>query len=206
MALLPDQIAFFRTTNLQGEPDYYHVGDDVTFDFGDNFNDKYKSVEVGETAKVRCYQHINGSGLTHEYQPGRHQNIDAQISGLSKFQVLALDTAFAVGLKLHDKTGGEPGDYKMVFEAADIGRVEVPSGLDEYVFLPSSSSTNETTCAIYVFDRSGVAVATGAVFFHWDQHTHEIQITTHQETFPANMTYTRDDQTRASFYLESIKK
>ncbi|POZ63413.1 beta/gamma crystallin domain-containing protein [Chromobacterium alticapitis] len=204
MALLPDQIAFFRTTDLQGEPEHYKVGDDITLH--GELNDKYKSLEVGETAKVICYQHINGSGLSHEYQPGRHQNIDAQISGLSKFQVLALDTAFAVGLKLHDKTGGAPGDYKMVFVAADIGTVEVPSGLEHYSFLPSSSSTNETTCAIYVFDRGGNPVASGAVFFRWDPHSHEIHITTHPETFPTNMSYNRDDQTRVSFFLDSVKK
>ncbi|WP_199152665.1 beta/gamma crystallin domain-containing protein [Chromobacterium sp. ASV23] len=205
MALLPDQIAFFRTKDLQGEPDFYKVGDDITFQFGDNFNDKYKSVEVGETAKVRCYQHTNASGLTHEYLPGRHQNIDAQISGLSKFQVLALDTAFAVGLRLHDKTGGAPGEYTMVFEAAEIGRVEVPSGLGNYVFLPASSSSNETTCAIFVFNRDGISVASGAVYFRWDPHTLEIHITEYEETFPANMSYHKDDQTRITFYLDAVK-
>lgn len=204
MALLPDQIAFFRTSDLQGEPTYYKVGDDVTLH--GELNDKYKSVEVGETAKVICYQHINGSGLSHEYPPGRHQNIDAQISGLSKFQVLALDTLFAVGLKLHDKTGGEPGDYKMIFEAAEIGRVEVPSGQDGYVFLPASGSSNEVTCAIFVFDRGGSPVALGTIYFQWDPHKHEIHITSHPETFPANMSYHRDDQTRITFSLNSVKK
>lgn len=203
MALLPDQIAFFRTNDLQGEPTYYKVGDDVALH--GELNDKYKSVEVGETAKVRCYQHINGSGLTHEYQPGRHQNIDAQISGLSKFQVLALDTRFAVGIKLHDKTGGEPGDYRMEFKAAAIGEVEVLSGQDEYAFLPASGDSNEITCAIFVFDRDHGTVALGTVYFQWNAHSHEIHITSYDETFPANMSYHKDDQTRITFYLDAVK-
>jgi hypothetical protein len=196
-------IAFYREKNLEGTPEYYNIGDDITFHQGDAYNDDYNSLDViSANAKVNCYQNTDGSGVFHVYMPGTYDNLDL-MKGLSKFQVLPLDATFSISVKLQDNTGGAPGDYTMTFSAAGIATVDVLSDADDYTSLPSTASTDEITCAIYV--RSNIDyhyAATGSVYLQYNATTGVITVT-QTEDFPTNMSVTQDDATKFTFYLNS---
>lgn len=83
---LAGSVLFYRKWNFGGEAEHYKLGDNITFWEGDNFNDKYLSLEVTGKLKVHCYQHSNGKGIYRIFPPGRYSNLTA-MGGLSKFWV-----------------------------------------------------------------------------------------------------------------------
>lgn len=201
-----DAIFFTSTGLVPGPGDAYFQGDNIDFCSGsDPLNDEYHSLIVANGTRVNCWQHCNGTGQFRTYTDGPHDDI-SDIGGLSKFQVLPMESSYAIGLKLTDGTGlgHPPGFYEMTFVAHDIGDAGVPSGAEDYVYLPSSSSEAVLTCAIYVRNlQSGVYVATGSVYLQWDHETGIISIDDQEETFPSNMSVTQDDNTHFTFTLNS---
>ncbi|CAJ1923090.1 beta/gamma crystallin domain-containing protein [Aeromonas jandaei] len=197
--------SFYRQLNFGGSPERYLAGSDVTFSYGDNFNDKYLSLIVDDGLKVRCHQHSDGSGIYKEYKTGSYKNMGGEIGGLSKFQVLTNQTSFMMAVQLQTKVPGyKPGEMSMDFNAADIGSV---TALNEYgyVSLPSSATTNYTVCAVYVRDlMSGIYLATGSVYFRWDELAGIIVINDNDSNLPYNLTYMQDSATSFTFTLESL--
>lgn len=60
---LAGEAVFYRQLNFGGTAEKYNIGADVTFWDGDNYNDKYLSLQVSGNTKVHCYQHSQGTGI-----------------------------------------------------------------------------------------------------------------------------------------------
>ncbi|MCM0147001.1 beta/gamma crystallin domain-containing protein [Photobacterium galatheae] len=196
-------LAFYREKNFGGTPEYYSLGDDVTFHNGDNFNDKYLSLKVINPVKVNCYQHSDGSGIFHSYTLGDYASIE-EMGGLSKFQIIEIDTHFAISMRLIDETGGEPRQFMMTFNAHNIGDAQIWSGDQEYSLLPVTENDDLVTCAIYIRDMTtGEYIANGSMYFQYNTNNGIVEIVTPPETFPPNLTVKRIDNTKFDFTLTS---
>ncbi|WP_192016750.1 beta/gamma crystallin domain-containing protein [Photobacterium arenosum] len=194
-------VAFYREKNFGGSPDYYQLGDDITFHFGDDYNDKYLSLKVINPVKVHCYQHTDGSGIFKSYTHGDYASIE-EMHGLSKFQIVNIDTHFAVSMRLIDETGGEPRQFLMTFNAHNIGDAEFWSGEETYTSLPVTESSELITCAIYIRNiATGEYIANGSMYFHYNTTHGIIDVVTPGETFPPNLKITRVDSTKFDFTL-----
>jgi len=194
-------VAFYREKNFGGSPEYYQLGDDVTFHYGDHFNDKYLSLKVINPVKILCYQHSDGSGIFKSYTQGNYASIE-EINGLSKFQIVGIDTHFAVSMRLIDQTGGEPHQFLMTFNAHNIGDAEFYSGKDSYTPLPVTENNDLVTCAIYIRDMTtGEYIANGSMYFQYNATHGIIEVTTPEETFPPNLKVIRIDNTKFDFIL-----
>lgn len=194
-------VAFYREKNFGGSPEYYQLGDDITFHFGDAFNDKYLSLKVVNAVKINCYQHSDGSGIFKSYTQGDYASIE-EINGLSKFQVVDIDTHFAVSMRLIDATDGEPRQFLMTFNAHNIGNTEFWSGDMVYKSLPVTENNDLVTCAIYIRDMSsGEYVVNGSMYFKYNANNGIIEIITPEETFPPNLKVIQIDNTKFNFTL-----
>lgn len=165
-------IAFYRQHKFWGEPEYYNIGDDITFWQGDDFNDKYLSLKVIKPAKVHCYQHSTGKGIHKVYTKGDYPSLD-ELEGLSKFSVIPDNTYWAIALRLIDETKSPAGRYQLTFVAHGVGSTAIESTHKDdnakYTQLESTASENEITCAIYVRDmQTGVYVIIGSIHLHYD--------------------------------------
>ncbi|QUJ68985.1 hypothetical protein KDD30_07965 [Photobacterium sp. GJ3] len=196
-------VAFYREKNFGGSPEYYGLGDDVTFHYGDNFNDKYRSLKVINPVKINCYQHSDGSGIFKTYTQGDYADL-AEIDGLSKFQILEIDTYFSISMRLIDQSGGEPRQFLMTFNAHNIGQAEFWSGNNDYTALPVTDNSDLVTCAIYIRDMSsGEYISNGSMYFQYNPQHGMIEIVTNSETFPSNLKVQRIDNTKFDFTLLS---
>ncbi|MBB3231330.1 beta/gamma crystallin domain-containing protein [Halomonas stenophila] len=170
-------VAFYRKHDFGGEPEYYNIGDDVTFWQGDDFNDKYLSLIVIKPAKVHCYQHSTGKGVHKVYAKGDYPSLD-ELEGLSKFLVIPDNAYWAIALRLIDETKSPVGRYQLTFVAHGLGKTAIESSHKDdsakYAQLESTTSDNEITCALYVRDmQTGAYVITGSIHLHFDS-THGV--------------------------------
>ncbi len=204
----PNEVAFFWREKFQGQVDGYKVGDSRVFVHGVNpENDQYKALKVGAAARVHGWQNYDGTGKYAEWGPGDHDMVDVEVSGLSKFQVLASGTTFALEVRLVDQTGGVAGAYELTVIAAGVGEVKASSGDPAYKLVGTASTSGEVTTQIAVRATGWPQpyVANGSVYFKWNRHSGSVEVTPFPETFPRNMHVLKDDPTRFTFFLDRIE-
>lgn len=196
-----NQTQFYTSSNFGGSPHTYSVGDDVNL-YPGNLNDKFKSAIVGSAAKVLAWKHDSGVG-TYTELTGRNPDISS-IGGLSRFKVLPSDTR-VIAFQFKDATGGAPKRYSLKVNAADVGERLLYSNEDDEFKLVGTMPVRgpSVTTAIYVRDeQTGVYLATGSIFFQWNEQAQQVDIVS-QENFPAQLKYERQDANRFIITLVS---
>jgi len=199
----PSQSQFYESVSFGGAPRIYSVGDDVNL-YPGFFNDKFKSVIVGPGAKVLAWQHANSTGH-YAVLTGNNPDITS-IGGLSRFKVLANDTR-VIAFKFKDATGGEAKRYSLKVNAADVGEQLLYSNEDDEFKLVGTMPVSgpPVTTAIYLRDeQTGVYLATGSVYFQWNEGTKQVDIVS-QENFPAQLKHEREDASRFIITLTSTQ-
>lgn len=185
----PTTAVFYQKKDYEGTGDVYPLGQDVSVP--GSLNDKYLSVAIGASAKVIAWQHYNESGIYQEWTSS--QSDISSIGGLSRFRVVDDDTR-AISFLFKDTTGGENRQYSLKVDARDVGAVTLYSTIEEDQYglvgiLPAGGPP--VTTAVYVRDeRSGVYIATGSVFFKWNEETKEVDVV-ENENWPKQLSQKR---------------
>lgn len=193
-SVAPDEVDFFDKTNFDGNSYRYHIGDDVNL-YPGALNDKFNSVIVGSGAKVLAWQHANASGVYRELT-GKNPSM-AELKGLSRFKVIDDDTR-VIAFLFKDTTGGDPKQYSLKLDAADVGEKLLYSNEDDDYKLVGTIPDDGTvvTTALYLRDeKSGQYLAIGSVYFQWNKTTTQVDIVS-SENFPKQLKSERAGPTK----------
>ncbi|EFA79229.1 putative calcium-dependent cell adhesion molecule-3 [Heterostelium album PN500] len=226
------QAIFFTSKNLTGTAVTYNEGDTIAFAPNDQYNvgfynsffnqsfhyyynhyaDKFLSCNIGSSVWVNAYQHndvYNPEPGVHENLPSGVHNDLSSLQGLSMFQVLANQFAYAIDVKLvcKDSLVSSPaGSYAFTIIPYQVNPVTCKNG-DDYVQCPIpqlSPPDSEIVCQITVAQTAwpGATVANGSVYFKYDPSTGIISFR-QTEGFPTNMDLVQDGKTQFSFGILS---
>ncbi len=201
--MLETEACFFLGVAFLGDQTCYPIGADIALEAEEgNLNDKFKSVKVGVAAKVLAWQHTNETGEYEEWV-GDHPDISS-IGGLSRFKVVYAST-LAIALRFEDNTDAPDGTHCMTAESYDVGKAKSCSGDPEFKLvgiIPENGPP--VTTAIYVRNEvTGVYVATGSIFFHWNGDENQIDIV-EDANFPSNCSHERHSANEFIIRLESL--
>ncbi|WP_326655004.1 beta/gamma crystallin domain-containing protein [Streptomyces sp. NBC_01750] len=196
-----DQVTFYAQLSFAGEAHTYDLGADENLHPGE-LNDKFKSLKVGQQAKVLAWQHANQTGKYREWN--LDQSDITGIGGLSRFKVTR-DTTLPIAVRLEDLTGGQNRQYSLKVDSFEVGQILVYSGDLEYGLVGIMPEDGPpVTTAIYVRDeQSGNYVATGSVYFAWNGTTKSVDVAD-ETNFPDNMRYKRDGRNQFIFELTAV--
>ncbi|WP_137939361.1 beta/gamma crystallin domain-containing protein [Chitinivorax sp. B] len=183
------EACFYGLKHFEGAPTCYAVGTEITFSAGDQLNDYYKSVRVGLNAKVVAWQHNNGTGIYREWVGDQPDITD--IGGLSKFKVMS-HTTLAIAVRFDDKTSTQPGLHHLLVQSFQVGEASSSTGDPAFKlvgFMPPDGPP--VTTAVSVRNSiTGVYVATGSIYFRWNNETKQVDVA-EDNNFPSNMSWAR---------------
>lgn len=194
------KVNFYEAYKWGGDPSPFKIGDDITFQWPEDLNDKFKSCVVAADAKVLAWQHTNGTGIYSELE-GAVESL-AFIEGLSRFKVIQ-GTTGVIAFRFVDKTGGGPRKYSLMLNVREVGAVTMLSndGSDDFKLVGTLPKDGPpVTTAVYVRNmETGVYLANGSIFFQWKNGQVEI---VEDDNFPKQLKAKRDSANK--FIMELI--
>jgi hypothetical protein len=151
----------------------------------------YLSCKLGDGTKLVVWNHSDSSDskeLTSD------QTNFPKDKSVQCYQVIQ-GTSSVVGVRFKDTTGAENGHYSLLMKLAKIGDVTIMSNMsDEYTIagvVPRDGTL--VTTALYVRDKvSGAYVATGSIYFKWDNDQQKV-VVVEQEGWPKKHLKQEDD-------------
>ncbi|KAK9679818.1 hypothetical protein K7432_016150, partial [Basidiobolus ranarum] len=107
MTVASNKVKFAYELSMQGsEFETYEKGQTVRFNYGDPYNDKFRSVVVGASVRLNIWEHNEFDtpvpGKYDELAAGTYDNLD-YLNGVSKFQVIGAEFQYGIDVKLVDQ-------------------------------------------------------------------------------------------------------
>lgn len=183
-----NQAVFFTRPNFDGDSHRYSIDDGVVEVLGE-LNDRFKSVKVGDIAKVLAWQHYGFGGNYAEWDSDQ-PDISA-IGGLSVFTVTYRTTRFIMARFENVTQTDRILAMKVNTAGADPGLSERWLMQNEPDFVPIALAFEDgrsVTTALYVQDQTTFIFSpTGSCYFRWNSGTNAIEMDP-GANFPAGMT------------------
>ncbi|RLL96993.1 hypothetical protein CFD26_103831 [Aspergillus turcosus] len=151
----------------------------------------YRSCKLGDGTKLLVWNHedyADSKELTSD-QANLPEDPSVECCKVLK------GTTSVVGVRFKDATGGEKGQYSLLLKLAQIGDVMSWSDMSDKYAIAGTVPRDGTlvTTALYVRDKkSGVYVATGSIYFQWDNVKNQVVILD-QEGWPEKQLKHEDD-------------
>lgn len=200
------KVVFYTEPNFEGIYVIYKEGESsVIVNKETTWSDTISSIKVGQGVKLFLWEFADKVGTFLELQEGEYPNIMQYIKSFSKFQILKLNTNFAVDVRFFDLISNEfHNHYTMTFKLADIEELEIKSGETEFKLLNSrESDDNEVASAIFIKRPDNLFEPISNLIFQWDKNNGIIRSITDDTNFAENLSIIQNDNTSFTFTLKS---